>query len=175
MSRKAGRARSVQKDIGIVLSTAELYTLDELAHYYHKSMGPMRYIVRFTAAAEVRAKYRFIAQESLWLDRFIKAVLEEPVADGEERCVEFAPPALVAYWGRVLSSLHSKRARRRMKPHDLATRERLSQKFLEAARTLERHQPGSLEIELRTRRPTEVVWMQEQLGAEAEKPAESGT
>lgn len=155
--------RSPSREIVVLLSTDELRTLGQLAHYYFRSMGRMRYIIRLTAPAEVRAKYRFISEESRWLQKFIESVPIESADHAGEIGAEFASRTIIAYWGRVLSSLHSKRARRRMKPEDVTLREGLAEKLCAAAQQLETRCPGSLESDLATRRPDEASWMREQL------------
>lgn len=159
-----GRDRAGPHEVVILLSPDEIHTLARLAHYYQRSMGPMRYVVRLTASAEVRAKYRFIAEESRWLQKFIESVPVESVAADGEIAAEFASRTVIAYWGRVLSSLRSKRARRRMKPEDVVLRERLAEKLRAAAGELEIRWPGSLESDLLTRRPDEASWMRDGLG-----------
>jgi hypothetical protein len=161
---KPARERAAPREVVIPFSLAELRTLDRLAHYYQRSMGPMRHIVRFTAAAEVRAKYRFIAEESRWLQKFIESAVAESDTGEGEIPIEFASRAVIAFWGRVLSNLHSKRARRRMKAEDVAMREVLAEKLSAAARELEVRWPGSLESDLATRRRDEASWMRENLG-----------
>lgn len=165
-----GKVRTAVPEVVIHFSFNELRTLGRLAHYYQRSMGPMRYVVRLTASAEVRAKYRFIAEESRWLQRFIESVLAEAAPGDEEVPVEFASRTVIAFWGRALSNLHSKRARRRMKPEEVAIRERLTEKLCAAARDLEARWPGTLESEFATRRPDEATWMREQLRGDAPGP-----
>lgn len=164
---KQPRNRAQPHEVVVHLSPDELETLRKLAHYYQRSMGPMRHIVRLTASAEVRAKYRFIREESRWLQKFVESMPVDLAAQTGEISAEFASRAVIAYWGRVLSSLRSKRARRRMKPEEVAIRESLSEKLGAAARELEARWPHSLESDLATRRPDEASWMREQLSGTA--------
>lgn len=164
------RSRSPSHEVFVFLSIGELRTLARLAHYYQQSMGPMRYIVRLTASAEVRAKYRFIGEESRWLQKFIESVPMTSANQDGEIGVEFASRTVIAYWGRVLSNLHSKRARRRMKREDVTLRECLAGKLCVAAQQLEARWPGSLESDFATRRPDEASWMREQLSS---RPSDS--
>lgn len=169
MSRRARAGRGTPREVRITVSVDELRTLALVADYYKRSMGPLRHVVRLTASAEVRGKYRFISEESLWLKRFIESVL--PVDGGDSTAqieVDFASRAVIAFWGRVLSSLHSKRARRRMKPVDLALREGLNQKLRDAARRLQAQDAGCLDADLLTRRPAEVGWMHAELNGNPE-------
>src|SRR5947209_20569288 len=98
-------------------------------------MGPMRLVVRMTASAEIRQKYRFIAEESLWLEKMARAQREQIAAS---RCssatLTLTPRALVAFWGRLLTSTRNRRARKKLKGDELAVRETLSSKLLSVAR-----------------------------------------
>jgi hypothetical protein len=135
--------RTAPHEVTVLLSLDELRTLRRLAHYYQRSMGPMRYIVRLTASAEIRAKYRFIAEESRWLEKFVESLPVESASHDGEIAAEFASRTVIAYWGRVLANLHSKRARRRMKPEAVAIREALAEKLCAAAQQLETRWPGT--------------------------------
>ncbi len=173
MSKRTRPGRvPVERTVTIGLSRSEIELLVKLAHFYERSMGPMRYLVRLTAGSEVRAKYRFIAQESRWLERFIASGLsEQSTTSQKEIDLEFSYRAVIAFWGRVLSSLNSRRSRRRLKGQRRIEREELERKFRRTAREIERASPGQLEREFETRRPVEVDWMREALAdAEPEAP-----
>ena len=146
------------------LTTDEVDTLVLIADYYQKAMGPMRHIVRLTVTGDVRAKYRFISEESKWLKRFAEGQrkdMEEARTMRSE--VALTSRALVAFWGRLLTSLNSRRSRRRLSPEELRRREELAAKLEEAARSLERRHPGALQKELLTRRELEAEWIRARL------------
>lgn len=148
----------------IHLTGAEVETLVRLANYYEKSMGPMRHLVRLVAPAEVKTKYRFVAEESKWLRRFAETTREDMQRAGQTSAdVTLTPRALVAFWGRVLASLHSRRSRRRLSAEQVQEREELAAKLQNAARTLSKRNAALLEQELQTRRPIEAGWMREQV------------
>jgi hypothetical protein len=148
------------------LSIGELETLGAVANYYEKSMGPMRYLVRLTASSEVKTKLRFVTEESLWLRRFSEATYQDMQAAGQENAqIALTPRALIAFWGRLLASLNSRRSRRRLSAEQVKEREGLAQKLQDAACLLSERDPDLLEQELRTRRPVEAAWMREKLGS----------
>jgi hypothetical protein len=165
-------------------------------------------VVRLTAGSEVRQKYRFIAQESLWLERLLMDARQhlserstasadtpapQSVTDSSDTSASHSmtnasgtsaqrastatlvltPRALVALWGRLLSSTRTARARRRAKAQELATREALAQKLRDAALQVRAVQPDVLEEEIATRRPVEAAWMHEELSASAAQVEES--
>lgn len=164
--RKQGMATREQKAAlsRIAVDADEADLLVRIADYHLKSMGLMRYVVRFTASREVRDKYRFVAEESRWLKRFAQTVRDDMSEAGKE-CLEVSltPRSLVAFWGRLLSSLNSRRSRRRLSGEDVLRREALAAKLEEAARSFAALQPAMLEDELETRRPAEREWMRRRL------------
>jgi hypothetical protein len=142
----------------------EVALLVRIADYHLKSMGLMRYLVRLTASGEVRSKYRFVAEESRWLKRFAETVRDDMEAGGQDSApVEFTPRSLVAFWGRLLASLNSRRSRRRLSAEEIRRREELAARLEEVARLLWLRYPGRLEDELGTRRPAEAGWMRSKL------------
>lgn len=146
------------------LSLADIETLAQLANYYQKSMGVMRHMVRLTTAPNVRRRFRFVAQESAVLEQFISAVRHEQFAPGIPRAsVAFTPAALVAFWGRLLSSLHSKRSRRKLSEAEIAHREQLAASFESTVRRLQQRSPELVEKHLLTRRVDEQSWMRSRL------------
>lgn len=146
----------------IELSLADTATLAQLANYYQKSMGVMRHIVRLTTAPSVRRRFRFVSQESAVLEKFISAVRQEQFGSGTTRAgVAFTPAALIAFWGRLLSSLHSKRSLRKLSREEVEHREQLASRFESVARQLQQRNPDLFETHLLTRRTDEQSWMRE--------------
>jgi hypothetical protein len=127
-------------------------------------MGPMRLLVRLTASAEIKSKYRFVMEESKWLKQFAQATHEQMKADGVSSVrVSFTPAALIAFWGRLLTQLNSRRSRRRMSQDQVRERDVLSAKLQAAAADLCKVSPDAVAQALNTRRPTEAEWMRVQL------------
>jgi hypothetical protein len=152
------------RTITVQLSAQDVETLRDLAHYYERSMGRFRFLVRATSRADVRSRFRFVAQESTILHDYAQALLREMTDKNmESMAVEMAPKALVAFWGRLLASLTARRSRRRLSSEDIERREALSDKLAEAAARAPRRDRESLERELATRRPVEAAWMRERL------------
>lgn len=164
MANRAGVSRSGQKRevmVGLDLTPGEIDQLLALAHFYEKNMGRMRHIIRLTASREVRSKLHFIQEESLWLER-LAADLSDEAPERESR-VHLKLRAFVAFWGRVLASLNTRRSRRKLKGDTLVEREELAAKFGVAARRLQLTDGAALEREMQTRRPREVGWMRDVL------------
>ena len=154
------------------MSREEVLLLKRIAPYYQKAMGPMRVVVRLAAPRDVRTKYRFIVQESEWLRKFVEAVLEDMEGeDAEEFVVRLTPRALIAFWGRLLSSLNSRRSRRRLSARELEGRSALSAKLEATAREMWDRDRGDIEREIATRKRSEAEWMRERLAKESSELA----
>ena len=133
-------------------------------------MGPARYMVRFTSNAQVRSKFRFVADESAVLQAFAEATRDEMAAEGSTtRDVTMTARTLVAFWGRVLSSLNNRRSRRKLSADGIGEREQLADKLGAAARIVSRQKGVDIERELQTRRTDEAAWMRERLAGETDR------
>ncbi|MGH2449556.1 MAG: hypothetical protein ACRDFS_13270 [Chloroflexota bacterium] len=162
----AGKARlapgKAERGIDLEVSATELDDLVELARYYERSMGFMRHLIRWTASSEVRRKLRFVVEEGNALAAFSESECERLGPD-ESVVVRFTPRAFIAYWGRTLASLNTKRSRRKLKGERLERREQLARRFTAAAKVLREQDAPALETEMSTRRPKEIEWMREAL------------
>lgn len=150
--------------IRISLDVLELKTLSSITDYYQKSMGPMRILVRFTSGPEMRRRFQFVAEESRWLRRAMEA--EEAKfsdMDGGEKAIDLTPRAAVALWGRLLSSLHSARSRRKLSVAEINRREVLAVKIQAALAAFGADRHDRLLYEIGTRREPEQGWMRELL------------
>lgn len=151
-----GRPRARTRGAVITLTGPEKETLRNLADYHLRAMGPMRHLVRLTSRREVRQRLGYLTQESMYLRLFMEGELQKEAGEGP---VMFTIPALVAFWGRVLSSLNTRRSRRKLKPSEVERREELSRRFAAVARQLSPHERASFDQELDTRRPREIQWI----------------
>lgn len=158
---KNSQARRSPSTVSVTLTAEEIEDLAQLAAYYQRSMGFMRHVVRLTSPGPIRQRFDFVAEESRWLGAFVESVRDQG-ADGT-REVAFTPRSLVAFWGRALSSLNSKRSRRRLSAAQLAAREVLAGKLGRATEKLWLRDPGIVAGEIATRRAPEAGWMREQL------------
>lgn len=151
--------------VRVRLTLEDVRTLQQLAHVYDKSARAIRFLVRRTSSRETQTKFRFVADESAVLEQLAASIRGEMEEAGEEsRDVEMLLRALIAYWGRVLASLETPRARRKLSDAQIQAREGLATKLEDAARiALKRHR-ATLEREISTRRPYEAVWMRDHLG-----------
>jgi hypothetical protein len=149
------------------LSLAEVNDLVKLARYYEKSMGFSRYLVRIASGSVMRARFRFVSEESRILEQFVASVRTEMEAGNEtEREIRFTPRSLIAFWGRALSSLDSQRSRRKISAENLRLREDLTRKLQNAVTRLYERSRKLMESEISTRRAPEVTWMLERLRVE---------
>jgi hypothetical protein len=105
-----------------------------------------------------------MVDESRLLEKFAQTTRDELVRrDVEHDTISFTPLALVAFWGRLLASLHSRRSRRKMSEEETRVREEIARKLREAAATLSSAKRRSLDEALATRPMGEVNWMREAL------------
>jgi len=142
------------------LNEQELVVLGRVTHYYERSMGVTRHLVRLTARGDVKDKFRFIVDESLWLERAVEQARGTiSQSDSSTVTVTFTPRAIVALWGRLLSSVNTPRSRRKLRREDVRAREMLSEKLGLSLRALEDLDPALVRAEVATRRTREVEWM----------------
>lgn len=142
----------------------EVADLMALARHYEKTMGISRHFVRFASGTEMRSRFHFVVEESKVLEQFASATLAGmDASDDEIREVGITPRALIAFWGRALSSLDSSRSRRKLSPSRLTLRTGLEEKLREAVTRLHREVPVQIDAEIETRRTREATWMKERL------------
>lgn len=152
------------KTVTVRLARRDLETLLSLAHYYERSLGPMRHLVRLTGSRETRQRFRYVAEEGKWVQRFIESALRDMKPGPEAMAqVHFTLRTLVACWGRILATLNTRRARRKLSAEDVAQREALEERLREALRPRYQRDRTLVEAELATRRPVEVEWMRQLL------------
>jgi len=146
------------------LSLTEVNDLVKLSRYYENSMGFSRYLVRVASGSVMRARFKFVSDESRILEQFASSIRTEmETGDEAEREVQFTPRSLVAFWGRALSSLDSQRSRRKMTAGTLQLREELALKLQNTVGKLHKRSRKLVESEIATRRAPEVTWMLERL------------
>src|SRR5436305_14730151 len=87
--------------VGLDMTLDDVDLLIFLAHFYNRSMRPVRFMVRVVSPGDIRARYDFIAEESMWLRRFAEAARFEMEDSGDESVtVRLTPRSLVARRGR---------------------------------------------------------------------------
>lgn len=146
--------------ISVELERYEADTLVGLARFYERSMGPARHVVRLTAGPAFRAKYRFMADESRILEEFALSVVTDMEASGEDReTVAMTIPTLVAFWGRVIASLASRRSRRKLSAAEASHREALGAKLAAAASRVANRDRPAVSQAISTRPPAEAEAM----------------
>ncbi|MGI8824184.1 MAG: hypothetical protein ACR2JC_00795 [Chloroflexota bacterium] len=162
------QSRDVQDaTIRFDLTSDEIETLGRVVHYYEKSMGITRFVVRATAPRDIKLKYRFIVDEARALELCVASATADLRQSGDERVsVSLTLRATVAFWGRLLASLKTPRSRRKLRSDEVERREALSRKLGEALTRLSRSHRDLVRQEIATRRTREVAWMQEALAGD---------
>jgi hypothetical protein len=147
------------------ISVEEARSLIGVSDVYQRSMGPMRHVVRLTTSRDVRGRFDFLDEESRILRSFAEAMVKEAGErpSGHAR-IRFTLKALIAYWGRLLSSTQTPRSRRRLSEEEIERREALAAKLTACALSLQARAAAAVEDEIGTRRPSERAWMRERLG-----------
>lgn len=154
-----------EMSVEVDLTRVDIDVMIALANYYERSMGPMRHIVRLTARREIRARFRFLADESKWLKQFAVASRDDLDAQRTDHMpTTVTARALIAFWGRLLAAQGSRRATRKLSPQQIKEREDLATKLQSAAGTLAARNRARVEEEIRTRRPAEADQMRKALG-----------
>lgn len=132
----------------------------ELAHHYEKVLGATRHVVVWTTPSRIRRRYHFIVQESNRLEQVADKWLRQIDTTRETAVgVQLSLEETIAFWGRTLASLRTRRSRRRLSAEAVAIRETLSQKFLRGVSSVWRQRPTEVHRLLETRRPVEARWM----------------
>ena len=156
--------RTQTRTVAVVLSLDDVVTLVRLSSYHGRIMGVVRRLIQVMSHGEMRAKARFVQDESYWLRRFAEATRDRMSA--EERAispVQFTPRTLVAFYGRTLATLAVPRTRRRLSASELQRREALADKLGSALQALNSTDSALVLDELETRRPRERQWIEEKL------------
>lgn len=144
----------------IRLTVPEIKTLVLTARYYERSMGIFRHAVMLTAPGEIKSKYRYVREESSWLQQFADAELNRAEASAApESDVAFTPLAAIAFWGRLLSSLDSARSRRKLTREEASRRHHLADKLASETARLYGRKPRLVQDLVGTRRQREAGWM----------------
>jgi hypothetical protein len=167
--RKPSGTRHKPTDtVSILLSLDEIATLVRLSSYHGRTLSFVRRVIQLVSAGEMRAKARFVQEESYWLRRFAQANRDRIEANGgTESAVEFTPRSLVAFYGRTLGTLNVPRTRRRLSAKQIEQREALAEKLRSALVTLYRNEPELVAEELQTRRLRERTWIDQALSVSA--------
>ncbi|HLJ68302.1 MAG TPA: hypothetical protein VKX16_13165 [Chloroflexota bacterium] len=167
-----GKRRRSARSLPLLVTTQDVDTLLRIANYY-LSLRPIRRVVVMVAPRDIRSRYRFVREESRWLERFARTT-RQAMRDAEQsqRTVEFTLPAVVAFWGRLLASLNTPRSRRKLSAAEIERREELSAKLRTELLALLPRDRTQIVAELGTRRPVEEGWMRESLGLTAPPPTE---
>ncbi|HEV3312675.1 MAG TPA: hypothetical protein VG815_19350 [Chloroflexota bacterium] len=149
------------------LTRADLLAMLELAHHYETVVGVTRHLVVATSPRAIRRKYRFIVIESLALEAEAADQLAKLDESGhDEITLELSVHDVVAFWGRVLSNLRTKRSLRKLSSRQVAVREELEGKLATAMREFWARDEVESRRAINTRRMREVPWMLEALGAD---------
>lgn len=155
-----------ERTVRVELHRDEVEILARVAHYYERSMGITRHVLRLTGGDEIKAKYRFIVDEANSLDMVVLGARSHLTsAEGSTVAVPLTVRALVAFWGRLLSSLNIPRSRRKLRRGEAEARRALADKLYRSIKMLHGEMPHLVEQEIATRRAREVEWMRGRLAA----------
>jgi hypothetical protein len=161
--RRGLRQRPAQT-VRVLISLDEIDTLMRLSSYYGRALGFVRRVIQLASSGEMRAKARFVQEESYWLRRFAEANRDRMEAGGDtESPIDFTTRSLVAFYGRTLGSLNVPRSRRRLSPGEIKQREALAEKLHAALMKLNATDHELVMEELQTRRLRERGWIEEAL------------
>ena len=139
--------------VRVELTDAELAQLTELARHYEKVMGFVRHVVVATSRMGVRRRYRHIVLESKGLEAIAIKMRERlRSAGGDVLETELALEEAVAIWGRALSSMRTKRSRRKLSSPQLALQESIERKFAEGVRSYSALRETAVRAAIATRR-----------------------
>ena len=152
--------------ISIQLSTAEIETLSSVVHHYERVMGVARHLVAATAPPRIRRRYRYIVQESARLDDLAADWRQDA---GDSRA-DMSLDTAVAFWGRLLSNIRTKRSRRKTTKEMLGRQEALAGRFGVEMQALWRVHPEAVETSIGSRRRREQAWMLEELKPQDSSP-----
>ena len=148
--------------IQLDLDLTELDALQAVAHHYESVMGVARHLVVATAPSGIKRRYRYIVQESLGLEQKVSE-WRDALAIGHSDAVEVSIVDAVAFWGRLLSSLNTKRSRRRLSRPMISTHEALAEKIGTAVTQAHRVESVQTDAAIAGRRRREREWMLERL------------
>ena len=167
--RRPARGRRATETVSVRLTLDEVSTLIVLSRYYGRTLGFVRRMIQLGSPGEMRAKARFVHEETYWLRRFAEAQRDRMTDQGDlDATVEFTPRSLVAFYGRTLASLNVPRTRRRLSPAKIEAREALAEKLRTALQALRSSDGSIVEEELQTRRLREREWISEALSGAQE-------
>lgn len=159
--KRSGSRRRPPRTVPVLLSLDEVDTLVRLSRYYGRTLGFVRRVIQMISPGEMRAKAKFVHEESYWLRRFVEASRDRMQDRGDtESLVEFTPRSLIAFYGRTLATLNVPRTRRRLSPGQVTQREVLAEKLRSALVTLYAADRHLVEGELQTRRLRERQWIE---------------
>ena len=146
--------------ISLSLSARDVDAAAGVAHHYEKVMGAARFFVVATSPPRIRRRYRHIVQESDELEQLADTWLSRLRDSGADEIVaELTIQDLIALWGRLLSSLRTKRSRRRLSKEDVASQQSLSDRLAQYIRDADPGLKVAIRAEIDTRRRREHGWM----------------
>ncbi len=161
----ARRSVGTKPAIEIDLTEDEARSLAEISHHYEQLWGRARHIVVWTTSRKVRRRYRFIVQESNDLELQAQSL----VVGHDDKGVYLSRIPIVdavAFWGRLLSNVRTKRSRRKLPAEVVQARELLAEKFRTSIKAAEGRFHNEIDAAVATRRPMEAGWMRELLATE---------
>jgi hypothetical protein len=135
----------------------DVEVLRTVAHHYETVIGASRHVLIALMPPKAKRKYRYIVQES---DRLAQSVDELAMVS-----VRWSMDldSAVAFWGRLLSNLNTKRSRRKLGESEAMLRQNLLERLQTAILSQSSSSADSVAAAIATRRAREQQWMQEAL------------
>ena len=151
-------AVAAEESVVIPLSREDLQSLSAVVHHYEDVTGFFRHVVVATSKQKIKRRYRYIVHESNALEALVEDLIHR-MGSAQELQAQMPLQDLVAFWGRLLSSLKTKRTRRRISSEEAALRERLTVRFSDVVCCLWLERSEVVRRAIDTRRRREVEWM----------------
>ncbi|GEM_PF-5935991 len=159
-TRRSESGRRLPASVVLCLSPDDVARLRDVAHQYEQVMGFARHVVVRLSPRHIRRRYRFIVQESAELDKTLDGLTER----SEPSELRLSIDQAVAFWGRLLANIRTKRSRRRLSAEEIDARERLAVLLQDAIAAQRPSAARVVGVAIQSRRRTEREWMTEALG-----------
>lgn len=130
-------------------------------------MGFVRHIVVATSPARIKRRYRYIVRESKALEETARSLSRNISLESAEKVrIDLKLNDAVAFWGRVLSNLRTRRSRRKLSDAQVDVREHLEYVIATAIAAEWVNNEEAVREAIATRRQREAEWMLNELGAD---------
>lgn len=120
-----------------------------------------------TSPARIKRRYRYIVRESKALEETARSLSRNISLESAEKVrIDLKLNDAVAFWGRVLSNLRTRRSRRKLSDAQVDVREHLEYVIATAIAAEWVNNEEAVREAIATRRQREAEWMLNELGAD---------